>query len=106
MSYTREILSRARQRLETDNRKKEAEAAENLAKAYARLPRLREIDRELRRTSASVVAACFDQGRDPAQAVRQIRARNRELQAERQWILDDAEISEDSLDNKIGRAHV
>ena len=99
MSYTREILSRARQRLEADNRKKEAEAAENLAKAYARLPRLREIDRELRRTSASVVAACFDQGRDPGQAVRQIRTRNRELQAERQWILDDAEISEDSLDN-------
>ncbi len=99
MSYTREVLSRARQRLEADNRKKEAEAAENLAKAYARLPRLRDIDRELRRTSAAVVAACFDQGRDPGQAVRQIRARNRELQAERQWILDDAEISEDSLDN-------
>ena len=31
MSYTREVLSRARQRLEADNRKKEAEAAENLA---------------------------------------------------------------------------
>ncbi len=99
MSYTRAVLSRARQRLEEDNRKKEAEAAENLAKAYARLPRLRAIDRELRTTSAAVVAACFDQGRDPAQAVQQIRARNKELQAERQWILDDAEISEESLDN-------
>ena len=99
MSYSREVLLRAKRRLEEDNRKKQAEYEENLNRAYTLRPRLREIDRELRTTAASLVSICFQKGQDPSQAIEQIRKRNLELQRERQWILDDAEIPEESLDD-------
>ena len=99
MNYSRDVLLRARRRLEEDNRKKRVEYEDNLNRAYQLRPRLREIDRELRTTAASVVAACFSKGQDPSLAIEQIRKQNLALQQERQWILDDAEIPEDSLDN-------
>ena len=99
MNYSSDVLRRAQRRLDEDNRKKQAENEENLRRAYALRPRLREIDRELRTTAAGIVASCFDRGQDPARAIAQIREKNLALQQERQWILDDAEIPEDSLDD-------
>ena len=99
MSYSKEVLRRAKLRLEEDNRKKQAEYEDNLNRAYTLRPRLREIDRELRTTAAGIVSVCFSRGQDPSLAIEQIKKKNLQLQEERQWILDEAEIPEDSLDD-------
>ena len=99
MGYSAAVLTKALRRLDEENRKKRAEYEENLARAYALRPRLREIDRSLRRTAAQAVAACFERGEDPAAAIDRLRKENLALQEERQWILDEAEIPEDSLDD-------
>ena len=99
MGYSAAVLTKALRRLDEENRKKRAEYEENLARAYALRPRLREIDRSLRRTAAQAVAVCFERGEDPAAAIDRLRKENLALQEERQWILDEAEIPEDSLDD-------
>ena len=99
MGYSSAVLLRATRRLEDENRKKQAEYQEALSQAYALRPRLREIDRALRRTAAQAVAVCFEKGEDPVAAIARLRKENLALQEERQWILDEAEIPEDSLDD-------
>ena len=99
MAYTSRVLRRARDLLEEENRKKHAEYEAQLEKAYALRPRLREIDRELQTTAAKTIAACLSTGGDPSAAIGRIREENLALQRERQWILDEAEISEDLLDD-------
>ncbi len=99
MGYSKTVLANAERRLADENRKKQAEYEENLARAYALRPRLREIDRQLRRTAARTMAVCFEKGGDPSAAIAALRKENLALQQERQWILDEAEIPEDSLDD-------
>lgn len=48
---------------------------------------------------AETMALCFAQGEDPAQAMARIKERNLALQDERQWILDEAELGDDYLDD-------
>ena len=99
MSYTNTVLNRARTRLREENERKRTEYAEHLAKAYALRPRLREIDRALRGTSAQAAALIFRQEGDNAAALAKLRAENEALQNERQWILDEAELPDGYLDD-------
>ena len=99
MGYSSAVLAAATRRLEEENRKKHAEYEESLALVYDLHPRLREIDRTLRRTAAEVIAVCFEQGGDPSAAIAKLRKENQALQAERQWILDEAEIPDEMLDD-------
>ena len=52
MGYSMEVLQRARARLAQAKEDRESENRQHLAEAYARVPRIREIDMELRRTMA------------------------------------------------------
>ena len=52
MAYSEQVLHRARARLEQAKAEREQENAAHRADAYARYPRLAEIDNELRRTMA------------------------------------------------------
>ena len=99
MAYANEVLDRARARLAEEGRKKHAEYEEHLAKAYALRPRLREIDRALRSTAAEAVAACFARGSDPRPVIERLKQESLKLQDERQWILDEAELGDDYLDD-------
>ena len=98
MAYTNTVLNRARARLLQENDRKRAEYEDHLAKAYALRPRLREIDRALRGTSARLAALILSQG-DPAAELAKLRAENEALQAERQWVLDEAELPDGYLDD-------
>lgn len=98
MAYTNTVLNRARARLLQENDRKRAEYEDHLARAYALRPRLKEIDRTLRGTSAKLAALILSQG-DPAAELAKLRAENEALQAERQWILDEAELPEGYLDD-------
>ena len=99
MAYSEEVLRRARARLDASRQEKQETYEAHLQEAYARYPRLLEIDKELRGTMAQVVAAAFRKGEDPTAAIASVRERNLALQREREWILDASELDPDFLDN-------
>ena len=99
MAYTNTVLTRARARLRQDNERKRAEYEDHLGKAYALRPRLREIDRALRSTTARAAALLFQHDTDRTAELARLREENQKLQDERQWILDEAELPDGYLDD-------
>lgn len=99
MAYSENVLRRARMRLEQAKSEREQEYQEHLAIAYAKFPRLQEIDRQLRLTAAKAVATAFRKNEDPVQAINDIRDENLALQSERDWILEAGGFEEGYLDH-------
>ncbi len=83
MAYSLEVVKRARARLAQAKEDRESENRQHLAQAYAQVPRIREIDMELRRTMAQAAQAAFLQGSDGRELLEQVRVRNLKLQQER-----------------------
>ena len=83
MAYSAEVLRRARARLAMAKEDRESENREHLQTAYAQVPRLKEIDRQLRGTMAAAAQAAFAQGSDPMELLEQVRRENLALQCER-----------------------
>ena len=83
MAYSAEVVQRARARLAQAKEDRESENRQHLAEAYARVPRIREIDIELRRTMAQAAQAAFQQGTDGRELLEKVRLQNLELQQER-----------------------
>lgn len=99
MGYESSVLRRATQRLEAA-KKARAEAQERRrAEICAKLPRVAEIDRELRRTITQIIAASLRDGRDPVCSIAAVRDRNLSLQAERADLLRQAGYPADALDD-------
>ena len=82
MAYSAEVIQRARERLAQAREDRESENRQHLAEAYARVPRLREIDMELRRTMAYAAQAVFASG--DGDALEQAKQKNLSLQRERE----------------------
>lgn len=89
MAYSSEVVARARARLAQARQEREQEYAEHLRIAYARVPRLRQIDRELKLTMSRAALAVLDREQEPQAVMAQARERCEALQQERQWLLDD-----------------
>lgn len=100
MAYDPNVLRRATQRLEEERRARRDRTERLRIQAYARQPKLERLDRELQATMSQLVAAALRQGEDPAQAVREIRERNLDLQKERAVLLGTMGLPEDALDAK------
>lgn len=83
MAYSAEVVSRARARLAQAKEDRESENRQHLATAYARVPRIREIDMQLRRTMAQAAYAAFQQGSDGRELLLEARRQNLALQQER-----------------------
>lgn len=83
MGYSKEVVQRARAVLEQAKAERESENQRNLELAYAREPRLKEIDLELRRTMILTAQAVFSKSGDVKQAMAQVREQNLALQEER-----------------------
>ena len=83
MAYSAEVVRRARARLAQAKEDRESENRQHLAEAYARVPRIKEIDMQLRRTMAQAAQAAFLQGSDGRDLLEQVRQQNLELQQER-----------------------
>lgn len=94
MAYSEQVIMRARARLEEDRRERERENERRREIAYARYPRLPEIERKLRLTMTKLIANTLRNGEDPSAAVAAIKKENLELQRQREWILS----SEEDLD--------
>ena len=84
MSYSNDILSLARAQLAQQRADRESENAAKLQAAYARMPRLKEIDKALAGTMAQAAQAAFLRGGDAAEVLRQAREANLQLQKERE----------------------
>ena len=65
-----------------------------MAEAYEKFPRLRQIDRQLRRTAAEAVCTSLSRGSDPAAAIDALKEKSLRLQQERKALLDAAEEQE------------
>ncbi len=98
MAYRAEVVKRARARLAQAKEDRESENRQHLAEAYAQVPRIREIDMELRRTMALAAQAAFSQGADAKQTMEQARIANLSLQEERN-ILASEHFEEGYLDD-------
>ena len=83
MGYSAEVIRRARQRLEQAKADRESENRQNLQIAYQQVPRIQEIDRQLRQTMAVAVQTAFSKGIDVRQAMDKVKEQNLELQRER-----------------------
>ena len=88
MAYSKEVLQRARQRLESAKADRESENRQRLQKAYEQLPRLKEIDLQLRRSMSLAAQTVFSQGGDARLAMEEVRNANLALQRERQELID------------------
>ena len=87
MGYSAEVLRRARARLAEAKADRESENQRHLQQAYAELPRLREIDKQLRVTMAMAAQAAFAGGGDFSGAMSSVRDRNLALQQERRMLV-------------------
>ncbi len=83
MAYSSEVVQRARARLAQAKEDRESENRQHLAEAYAKVPRIREIDVQLRRSMAQAAQAAFLQGSDGRELMERIRDENLALQRER-----------------------
>ena len=88
MAYSAEVMRRARERLAMAKEDRESENREHLQNAYAQVPRLQQIDRQLRATMAMAAQAAFTRGEDPVRLLEQARQENLALQQERKHLIE------------------
>ena len=88
MAYSKEVVIRARERLAGMKADKESLTQQRLAEAYQQIPRLREIDRQLRQTMAATIQAAFTKGEDVHAAMEQVKQENLRLQQERKDLIE------------------
>ena len=82
-------LARARESLEAQRARNEAEQARRERTLYARVPRIAAIDAELRAQMLELFGYTLRHGADPTAQLREIEARNLELQDERAKLLEE-----------------
>ena len=87
MAYSAEVVRRARERLAQAKEDRESENRQHLMEAYARVPRIREIDIQLRHTMAKAAQAAFLQGSDGRSEMDAVRMENLMLQRERERLV-------------------
>ncbi len=86
MTYSKEVVSRARAKLAQQKADIESENASRLQEAYRRVPRLQQLDQQIAGTMAVAARAVFAKGGDAVQAMEQVKADNLALQAERDML--------------------
>lgn len=84
MAYSADVIRRARRQLESQKAEYEAAQQSRLQEIYEKLPRVREIDRQLRISMVQAVQTAFLQG--GAEDLNRVRQENVALQQER-WAL-------------------
>ena len=87
MTYSKEILTRARQRLEDMKADRQSLLAAREQEIYDKLPRVRELDKQLSSSMALAVRAAFAKGTDAKEALAGIKEQNLQWQAERKALI-------------------
>ena len=87
MGYSKDVIIRARGILAQRKADRESQYAARLAQAYQQVPRIREIDIQLRQTVAAAAQAVFIHGGDAQEAMQKVKDENLALQQERQALV-------------------
>ena len=88
MAYSADVVRRARQSLAQRKEDKQSKYRQALSQAYAKVPRLKQIDLELRRSMTEAAQTVFSQGGDAVAAMEQVKNANLSLQAERRALVE------------------
>ena len=99
MSYSAQVIQRARKQLAQKKEDLNSRYQHELYEAYAKVPRLREIDMQMRQTVILAAQAAFIKGTDAAVAMEEVRKSNLALQQERKALLE-ANFAPGFLDEK------
>ena len=99
MAYSESVLARASARLAEEKQLHEAQNRSRIQAIFEKLPRLAEIDRTLRGTSAKIMAACFKNSESPETAMARLKEENLSLQEERNWILESNDLDPEDLED-------
>lgn len=89
MAYSNEVLRRAQARLAQQKADHESQYNQRLWEAYRKVPRLREIDMELRRTMTVAAQTAFLKGGDPVAMMEKVKEANLALQSERKALVEE-----------------
>ena len=100
MAYDGRIMQRALARFDEDKQRRGAQLEQRRRTAYARAPRLAEIDTELRGTMSRIISSALARGTDPLPAIRVLRDENLQLQRERVQLLASLGYPADWLEEK------
>ena len=100
MAYDKRAVQRGTERFEEDRRAHQEAFAAKRQKLFREIPRLEEIDRELRSTMAQIVTSALRRGADPGPAISVIRDNNMALQRERAALLMEHGYEPDELEEK------
>lgn len=87
MAYSADVICRAKARLNTKRSDRQSLQEQRLQEAYRKLPRLRQIDLDLRQSMAQAAMAMFSQNGDAHAMMEKIRQENQMLQKEREELL-------------------
>lgn len=87
MGYSAQVLERARARLAAAKADRESENLQHQVQAYEKVPRLKEIDRQLRMTMAVAAQTVFAQGGDVKSTMEEVKRKNLSLQQEREQLV-------------------
>lgn len=100
MGYDGKILRRALDRFEADKAARAQDFQRRREAVYQAVPRIREIDRELRSTMSQILSSALRRGADPGPAIRRIRDGNLSLQEEKRRLLTEHGYPADFLEEK------
>ena len=100
MAYDGRIMQRALTRFDEDKQRRAAQLEQRRRTAYARAPRLAEIEAELRGTMGRIISSALARGTDPVPAIRVLRDENLQLQQERAELLASLGYPADYLEEK------
>ena len=89
MTYSNDILRRAKTRLAEEKSAHETRQEARQQLIYNAIPRVREIDRALRLSMVQAVQAAFAKGSSGQEALAQVKEANKALQAERQALISE-----------------
>ena len=88
MAYSNDVIHRARQVLESQKADRESLILQRQQEVYAAIPRVKEIDIQLRRSMALAAQSVFSQGEDAQAAFEAVKEANLALQQERKSLVD------------------
>ncbi len=98
MAYEAAVLRTATARLEARRRENQRALEQRRQEIYTQLPRVAEIDRELKSTIVGIIRSSLKNGSDPRPPIDVIRGKNLSLQEERRQLLMSRGWSEDALE--------
>ena len=100
MGYDREVLQRARRNYAEAVEAHRAQRLTQRLEICEELPEAAELEQKLRATMAEVIAQSLRRGEDPTEAIDAIHRRNRSLQEELRYLLEENGYDADALDDK------